>query len=204
MKSRPKTGERRPRPRTGEKRQVRQPLAIDRLPQEVRDRIVALRAEGKGWEQIEGMSYGFAGRRLPHSSLHRWYDIRVEQELQAAMEERELAQRWVNAFAGKGVPQLSDAVRNALGESVFLLKQAADSKNGAAFQAALLELGHLLVKFDKLGLEEKKLALERQKLDAVRAKLEGLKKAVGGAKGAKQLRPEELRKKLDEIYGIAK
>ena len=34
-----------PRPRTGEKRAVNQPLKIDKLPQEVRDAIQALRQQ---------------------------------------------------------------------------------------------------------------------------------------------------------------
>jgi DNA invertase Pin-like site-specific DNA recombinase len=61
------------RPRTGKKRRIRLPLRIDKLPQEIRDLIQKLRAEGKTWREI-GKATG-----LPRTTLQRWYDLRVEQ-----------------------------------------------------------------------------------------------------------------------------
>src|SRR5260370_34035804 len=98
-KARAKTGEARRRsgrPLTGDARKTRQPFAIDKLPSEWRDRICALRAKYATWEQIEEESRRFdwakleqedpelvlshfADKRIPHSTLHRWYDVRVEQ-----------------------------------------------------------------------------------------------------------------------------
>ena len=95
----------RPRPKTGEKRMTRLPLRIDRLPKVVQDAIIHLRKLGKIWVEIEQLSSrpfaqnwsndegGFVDwnalpdetrrlyprRRIPKSSLQRWYDIRVEQ-----------------------------------------------------------------------------------------------------------------------------
>ena len=76
-------GEHRPgykRPKTGEARRVRQHFRIDALPQEVRERIRSLRAEGKTWQQISDLSIDFSPRRLSLTLLHRWYDVRVEQQ----------------------------------------------------------------------------------------------------------------------------
>lgn len=71
--------DRRPRPRTGQRRKTRQPFSIDKLAPEVGETICKLRREGKTWQQIEELSPQFAGRRLPHSSIHRWYDVQVAQ-----------------------------------------------------------------------------------------------------------------------------
>ena len=93
------------RPKTGEKRVTRKLLKIDKLPNSARDAIVELRRQGKIWSQIDHISSLpfsenwlhdgagfvnwevlpaevlalFSSRRLPKASLHRWYDIRVEQ-----------------------------------------------------------------------------------------------------------------------------
>jgi hypothetical protein len=93
------------RPKTGEKRVTRQPLKMDRFPNSIHDAIIELRRRGKFWLEIERVSSlpfsenwlhdggGFVdwealpaevlalfpGRRLPKSSIHRWYDLRVEQ-----------------------------------------------------------------------------------------------------------------------------
>jgi hypothetical protein len=84
-------------------------LSIDMLPKYVLDAVLTLRFSGKGWieiEQISSLPYGaewaengggfvdwvslspavlalFPGRKLPHSSLHRWYDLRVSQGVPA-------------------------------------------------------------------------------------------------------------------------
>lgn len=93
------------RPRTGQKRLTRQPLSMDKLPKSVLDAVTYLRKQGKTWSQIETLSarnfsekwaldgLGFVDwqslpsetlrlfprRRIPHSNMHRWYDLRVEQ-----------------------------------------------------------------------------------------------------------------------------
>jgi hypothetical protein len=66
-------------PKTGEPRKTRQPFWINTLPAKVRDRIKELRAEGKTWEQIEELSLEFSPKRLPANTLHRWFDVNVEQ-----------------------------------------------------------------------------------------------------------------------------
>jgi hypothetical protein len=67
------------RPRTGEPRKVRQHFRINALPEEVRTRIKELRDEGKTWQEIENLSAEFSPTRLPLTTLHRWFDVNVEQ-----------------------------------------------------------------------------------------------------------------------------
>jgi len=80
-------------PKTGERRRRRRSLQLDCLPLPMLDRIRAERDAGRSWAEIEQSSpqwpeWELAGsealtcfphRRLPHSSLQRWYDLRVEQ-----------------------------------------------------------------------------------------------------------------------------
>ncbi len=115
-------GEHRPgyrRPRTGEKRAVRQPLAIDKLSEEVREKIQKLRAEGKTWEEISEQSLKFAGKELAVSTLHRWYDIRIEQVQRDVLAQSERARALAAAFAKKGFAELPEATVNALSSEVF-------------------------------------------------------------------------------------
>ena len=67
------------RPGTGEKRKVRQPLLINKLSIKTRERIKELRAEGKTWQEISDLSPKFSPQRLALSTLHRWFDLAVEQ-----------------------------------------------------------------------------------------------------------------------------
>lgn len=66
-------------PRVGEKRKHRKPLRIDRLSAEVKATIIAARHDGMTWEQTAIAASAKAGMRLPHSTVQRWYDLRVEQ-----------------------------------------------------------------------------------------------------------------------------
>ena len=67
-------------PLTGEPRKTRQPFFINTLPRPTRERIRELRAEGKTWKEIEELSPTFSPKRLPHSTLQRWFDVNVEQK----------------------------------------------------------------------------------------------------------------------------
>jgi hypothetical protein len=67
------------RPRVGEKRKHRKPLRIDRLSAEVKGTIIAARRDGMTWEQTALAASAKAGIHLSHSTVQRWYDLRVEQ-----------------------------------------------------------------------------------------------------------------------------
>jgi hypothetical protein len=175
-------------------------LRLDRLPMEARDRIVALRAAGRAWAEIEELSEGFAGKRLPATTLARWYDLRVEQRQKEREAQAERAHAIAGAFLGQGFKDLPESVKNALGTHVFAMMESADEKNDAKFRAELVELGWLLQEYRKSDLKQQALAIEKQKLETVAAKVRGLRQAVAGKK---KLEPAELQKRLDEIYGIA-
>src|SRR5216683_7378936 len=131
MKGEHKPGYR--RPRTGEKRETQQPFAIDKLPTEWREQIVKWRAKWLTWEQIEeetknfewkkleesdpelALSY-FADKRIPHTTLHRWYDVQVAQKLEEIEEERAASLAVARKFSDQGYDKLDDAVKNALAD----------------------------------------------------------------------------------------
>ncbi|HKW74852.1 MAG TPA: hypothetical protein VJN64_04945 [Terriglobales bacterium] len=69
----------RPRPRTGEPRRQRKPLRIDRLPQSVKDVIVAARESGETWVHTAQLASAAAGIRLSPTTVQRWHDLRIEQ-----------------------------------------------------------------------------------------------------------------------------
>lgn len=187
------------RPKTGEKRQVRQPFKADSLPQEKRDEVLRLRAEGKSWEAIS-RAVG-----VPKSSLHRWYDVRVEQVKQEVLKESEWARGVAEAFTRNGYERLPDAVKNALADQVFGLLQAADAPGSEKMQAALLgfmdqltKLKRVEVQQEKVENDKRKLALMEQQVELMRSKLRGL----GRDLSKRKVTPQEIKAKIDEIYGI--
>jgi hypothetical protein len=200
------------RAKTGEKRKVRQPMNIDKLPQESRDRILELKNLGHTWMEIEEMSPAFVewektpekvvalfpGKRLPHTSLHRWYDIRVEQVRAEAIGKVERAREFATAFTSRGFKDLPEAIRNALGDMIFALSESGDAKSQAMMRKELVELGWLLQEYRKTDLKEQALDVEKQKLNLVLNKVRGLKEETA----KKKLEPAELQQRLDEIYGL--
>lgn len=205
------------RPKTGEARKVRQPLGIDRLPVSMQDRIRAARIAGRTWMEIEKQSPDweewnnvaeeiqalFPGRRLPHSNLHRWYDLRVSQVMKEQEERAIAAHAAADKVAARGFTDLTAAVKHAMGETVFELMNA--EHDPTLIAEALAGMGHLLAKFDRNDLarqrveqESRKIELLSQRLQLMQGKVKGLKEAVE----KKELSPEQLQQKLDEIYGI--
>src|SRR5260370_5387720 len=146
---------RKQRPKTGEPRKTRQPFSIDRLPSVWRDRIIAWRAKWLTWEQIEEETKNldwkkleeedpelvlshFADKRIPHSTLHRWYDVQVEQKLEEIEAERKASLAVAEKLGGAGYEKLDESVKNAMADAVFT--HAKDSGDPAQFHE---ELGNL-------------------------------------------------------------
>jgi hypothetical protein len=204
--------------RTGEARKVRQPLGIDRLPLAIQDRIRAARIAGRTWMEIEQQSPKWAewaeateeqraifpDLRLPHTNLHRWYDLRVEQVIQEQEQRAQAAHAAAEKLAARGFSNLTASVKHALGEAVFELMNA----NAAApdeIVEALTDVGHLLVKVDRNDLKREEIEQEKQKIELLSQKLQMMKGSVKGLKEAvekKEVTPEQLQQKLDEIYGL--
>jgi hypothetical protein len=166
------------RPKTGEKRQVRQPLKIDKLPVGMRDRIQAERAAGRTWEEIEELSPGFLEWkdvpddvhrlfpkcRLPHTSLARWWDLRVDQVRRDVMKRAETARELAAAFAGRGMEKLPEAVMNALRDLVFSVLEQSDAKSKGAAIKSLSELGWLVSEMQKSKVQEERLKVEGRRV----------------------------------------
>src|SRR5579864_5566394 len=191
-------------PKTGEPRKVKQPLKIDAFPEKVRAEIQRRKAEGETWQEIEDASEDFAGKRLPHTSLQRWWDLRVAQ-VRKEVEARSAAAREIAAgFAGKGVERLPDAVRNALSDQVFALMQVSDEKSRDKVRRGLLELGLLLADFRRLDIQQQRADAETKRIGLLEEKLRGIAGKVGDLKAAvakRKVSPQELQRKFDEIYG---
>jgi hypothetical protein len=112
------------------------------LPLALLDRIRAERANGRTWDEIERDSpqwpeweqaspevlAGFPDRRLPHSNVQRWHDLRVERLQREREVQATAAQAFAGQLAARPIPHLGDAacpglpwVKNAFSESVFRL-----------------------------------------------------------------------------------
>jgi hypothetical protein len=178
------------RRKTGQKQQVRQPLKMDKLPQELLDRIMRERAEGRTWPEIEEMSsrfdeWGktsaearakFPGLRLPHSTLQRWYDLRVEQVKVEVLANQERARKIAALFAGKQFKELPEAVRTAIGDQLFGMMQNADEKSRHKVVSGLLALGELLNQQRKLDIQDRKVKSETKRVELLERDFEMRKK----------------------------
>jgi hypothetical protein len=210
------------RRKTGQKPLVRQPLKMDKLPMELLDRVMKERAAGRTWSEIEELSSRFEEwektspeiraqfprLNLPHTTLTRWYDLRVEQVKQEVLASQVRAREIAALFAGKGIKDLPEAVRTAISDQLFGMMQNADEKSRHKTVAGLLALGVLLNDQRKVELKERQIQTDERslqlKIDLIREKVEKLKKGVDGSDGKKkQLSPEQLKQRVDEIYGLS-
>lgn len=199
--------------KTGEPQRSKQPLSIDLLPGEMHDRIQKERSRsGKSFMRIEQESSTwtewskvdekvqalFPGRRLPHSNLQRWWDLRKEQVREQVLAETERARVFAETFASRELKDGDEAAMNAIRDLAFSVMQTASSGDQVKLLGALMEYGHLMVKFKRIELGKQKMQIERERLDLVAIKIKGLKSDVD----RKKLSPKELKAKLDEIYGL--
>jgi hypothetical protein len=219
------------RPKTGEKRVTNQPLKIDRLSPEVHHTILLLRnAKGKTWQEIEDLSAlpvkegGFVdweslptpvlelfpNMRLPHSNLHRWYDIRVRQVRSETMQRAAQAQEIAEAFAKSNMAHGNEAVLNA-SRAVLMgfLTEDATERGRLNATKGLLKLAEVMQKARTNDIRERKVSVEEQalqlKLDEIKRKAASVIKAVEGEEAgtAAPMSREDVLKAVREIYGVA-
>lgn len=217
------------RPKTGEARHTNQPVKIDRLPAYVHAAILTLRnQQGMTWTEIEALSaepFGegksgfinwdelptdvlelFPHLRLPHSNLHRWYDLRVTQVQQETMRQATRAQEIAKAFASATVEGDDAAVMNAARDTLMsVLCEDGTSKGRQNAAKALIKLGDLQQKARANDIKERKVSVDEQtlqiKLDQIKRKAEELLDKVGNG-GAAPMSSEELTQRVREIYGL--
>jgi len=207
------------RPKTGEKREVRQPLKIDLLPQSARDAILTLRDKGEPWPRIEAQSalqyssnwekdgQGFVDwesldlkvleefpeMRLPKSSLHRWFDLRIDQVRKQVMVESAQAREFAAAFASKNMPDGNAAVINAMRDQVFSLMQSAGDSDRVEFLAGLNSLALTMSRLQRVELQARRVDADLAKIDAQRQKLAA---EAGDPREIYLLASQDLLKKL--------
>jgi hypothetical protein len=217
------------RPRTGEPRKTNQPLKIDRLPPDVLDAILDLRnkAPFRTWEQIQNLSAlpkeqgGFVDwdklpletlklfpeMRLGHTTLHRWYDLRIAQARKDVLQESVLAQKFASAFSGLNLPNANEAVVNALQAQIFGLIRNARAGDEDAFQKGLKDLTLAMTRMQRVELQARRVAVDEKavqiKLDLIKEKAGKLIGEMEGRDGkpAVALTREDLLEKVREIYG---
>src|ERR1035437_2591655 len=215
-----------PRPKTGEERKSHQPLKIDQLPQSAREAIEKLydyrtwseisaqsakpysakwKEDGGGfidWENIElRVLELFPEMKLPKSSLHRWFDLRISQARKRVLAESAQAREFAAAFAGSDLLNSNSAVINALRDQVFNLIQSAGIGDKALFATGLKDLTLAMSRMQRVELMERRVAVEEKavqmKLDLVKQKAGSLISKTEGREGtppAKLTREELLEK----------
>lgn len=170
--------------------------------------IEALSPKFEEWEKTAPeIRAEYPQLRLPHTTLQRWYDLRVEQVKHELLADQTRAREIAAIFYGKESKDLPDAVRNAISDQLFAMMQSADGKSRLNVTKGLLALGELLNEQRKTEIKDRRQkAYERElqmKIEAMRDKVARLKKDVDGTGKKKQLTPEELKQRVDEIYGLA-
>lgn len=180
------------RPKTGERRETNQPLKIDRLPSSVHDDILFLRnVRGKTWQEIEALSTEpvknedgskgtgfidwpalpfailelFPDMRLPHSSLHRWYDLRVEQVRKEVLVRSQQAHKIAEAFAKSGMVDGDEAVINAARDTIMgILTEDGTAKGRILASKGLLALAEVMQASRANDIKERKVSVDERKL----------------------------------------
>jgi len=186
------------RPKTGERRKTKQPLKIDLLPEDARKAITYLRnTKFKTWEAISEQSAkpyskdwakdgggfidwptldpelldAFEGLKLPVSSLHRWYDLRVLQVQDQILRESETARAFAEKFSAAGIDDPNNAVINAMRDEVFALAGKMESGSRSDYMAALNQLTLAMSRIQRVQMTKLKVQSDIAKSEAERAKI---------------------------------
>jgi len=194
-------------PKTGERRRTRRPLRIDALPRALLERIRAERAQGGTWSDLERDSpqwpeweqaspevlAQFPGRRLPHTSLQRWHDLRVDQLLRERHDRLITAQMFAGRLAAPGIANLGVAVCNALSESVLRLSlEGGDEQH---IRDELCRLARVVATVERTEIARRRQELESRKFTAaIQEKLARLINRNAAAGREHQAFVEELKK----------
>lgn len=226
-------------PRTGESRQRRRVLSIDLLPMDVLEAIKLLRSHsGFTWQEIERLSsvpyspkwraelgkHGFVDwdelppavvkafpkLRLPHSNLHRWYDLQVEQKQKEALVRAEQARVIAQAFAEAGIDKMDDAVKNALCDLVFGMMHLQSDEGRSLILKNLLAMAHVInrakanaIKERSVKIEERKVVLMNKAIELKRKQLE--QQTEGTAKKPNKGRVvtiEDINRIRERVFGL--
>jgi hypothetical protein len=210
---------------------VRQPLKMDKLPMELLDRVMQERAAGRTWMEIEELSprfeewgkveqanreawllafKSFPGGRIPHTTLSRWYDLRVEQVKKEVLANQVRAREIAALFAGKEIKDLPEAVRAALSDQIFGMMQSTDEKHRTQAISSLLNLGVLLNEQRKVQLKERQVETENRRVQllekdfAIRKRKfdEETDKAARKAQRGKAITTDDINRIRERTFGL--
>jgi hypothetical protein len=226
-----------PRPKTGERRETNQPLKIDRLPSSVHDDILHLRnTRGKTWQEIEALSAEpvkledgskgggfidwpalpfeilqlFPEMRLPHSSLHRWYDLRVAQVRKDVLVRSQQALKIAESFAKSQMVNGDEAVINAVRDTLMgVLSEDGTESGRLNATKGLIKLGELMQKAKtneirdrKVGTEERRIKLLEDREAATIKKMERETEAVARKIGKGELTLDDINRLRERTFGL--
>lgn len=221
-------------PRTGAKRKTNQPLKIDRLPPYVHDVILALRNRaGKTWDEIAALSaepFGkgnagfvdwakispdvrrlFPGNKIPRTTLHRWYDLRVAQVKADVLVRSEQARAIAESFAKSMLVNGNEAVLNAARDT-FMNVLAEDGSEAGRQKAAtaLVVLAEVMQKARANDIRERKVKVEERQMTLVeererlqREKLEAAAAALERKRTKGTINREDIENLVETTFGRA-
>ncbi len=186
---------------TGEPRDRQQPLKIDRLPADVREMIHQLYVnQGKTWEEISLLSAEpkdkggfidwknlpiavlelFPDMRLPTTTLHRWFDLRIKQVSRDVMVRAEQARTIAEAFVKSNVAGGDEAVINAARDTLMgILAEDGSAAGRINATKGLLKLSEVMsrartneIRARRVSVDERKIAQLEKDAELRRAHME--------------------------------
>lgn len=213
------------RRKTGERPRVNQPLKIDRLPQKLRDRIVfEHNTLGRPWEDIEQDSPSwkewdevapevlvlFPERRLPHTNVHRWYDLRVRQVQRDVMATAAQAREIATAFAKAVVSGSDESVLNAARDQVFGILQQGDGSSRIFATKALIALSEVMQSARANTIKERKVAIDERRITQLEKDAEVKRKrmeketddAAKKLKSGQPITEEDINRLRERTFGL--
>ena len=222
------------RPKTGEKRATHQPLKIDRLPLEVREAIQRLKQDYT-WQEIEEISahpYSknwisdgggfvdwenlptavlelFPQMRIPHTNLHRWYDLRVKQVTAETMARSAQARELAAAFAKSVVKDGDEAVLNAARDQLMsILAEETSPKGRIAATKSLIALAEVMqgargndIKERKVGIDLRRIKLLEDREKQARERVDQATQQAAN-KGSGQFSIEDINLLRERTFGL--
>jgi hypothetical protein len=170
--------------KTGVIRNVGRQLKIDLLPPAMHEWILERRRMGWTYQEIEKESpkaepwnqvapevaARFPGKRLPHTNVLRWHQLRVEQVLRVQQELAAAAHAAAEMVLARGFSNLTESLKNALGETVFKVMNAEGDPEIIA--AVLTDAGHLMAKFDRNTIAREKVETENRRVQLLEQEAE--------------------------------
>jgi hypothetical protein len=107
----------------------------------------------------------FPDLRIPHSNLHRWYDLRIRQVMAETMARSAQAREIAAAFAKSVVKGEDEAVLNAARDQIMsVLAEDGTPKGRMKAAAALIALAEMMQERRSNDIKERKVAVDARRM----------------------------------------